>query len=125
MLGDKEAVATVAVKDLEVAKKFYQEVLGLKVVSSQEPEALTFKSGSSKVIVYRSQFARTNQATAVNWVVGNDVEKLAQGLKERGVKFEHYDFPGTTMKGDVHIMGEIEAAWFKDPDGNILHLNSA
>src|SRR5262245_54796834 len=122
MLGDKEALATLAVKDLAAAKKFYEGVLGLKPVEAQGSEAVTYRSGSSRVIVYRSQFAGSNKATAVNWLVGNDIEKIAQGLKERGVAFEQYDLPGMTRKGDVHAFGDFKTAWFKDPDGNILCL---
>ena len=122
MLEDKEAVATIAVKDLAVARKFYEGTLGLKVASSNEPEALTFKSGSSRVIVYRSQYAGTNKATAINWMVGSDLEKIVQGLGERGVAFERYDFPGVTRSGDVHAFGELKSAWLKDPDGNIIAL---
>jgi predicted enzyme related to lactoylglutathione lyase len=122
MLRDREAVATIAVKDLAVGRKFYEGALGLALESAEEPEALTFKSGQSKVIVYRSQFAGTNKATAANWLVGNDIEKVVQGLKERGVAFLHYDMPGMTRNGDVHVAGSLKAAWFKDPDGNILAL---
>jgi predicted lactoylglutathione lyase len=43
-------------------------------------------------------------------------------LKANGVTFEHYDMPGMKVEGDVHVMGEMRAAWFKDPDGNILNL---
>ncbi|HST08217.1 MAG TPA: hypothetical protein VLJ83_08585 [Gemmatimonadaceae bacterium] len=45
-----------------------------------------------------------------------------RALKAKGVAFEHYDFPGMTLKGDVHIMGDMKAAWLKDPDGNILAI---
>ena len=86
MLGDKEAVATLAVKDLGVARKFYEGVLGLKVTDAQGEEALTFKSGSAQLIVYRSQFAGTNQATAANFLVGEDIEKIVRGLADRGVE---------------------------------------
>jgi len=121
MLGDKEAVATLAVKDLAAARKFYEGVLGLAVVSANGSEAVTYKSGSSKVIVYRSQFAGTNRATAANWLVGGDIEKIAEGLKSRGVVFEHYDgLPGLTLRGDLDVAGDFKTAWFKDPDGNIL-----
>jgi hypothetical protein len=89
------------------------------------PEALVFKSGSSKVLVYQSQFAGTNKATAATWGVGNDIEQIVQGLKAQGVTFEHYDMPGLTRKGDVHVGGNMKAAWFKDPDGNILALVSS
>jgi len=122
MLGDKEAVATIAVKDLAVAKKFYEGTLGLKPLNAQGDEAVTYKSGSSRVIVYRSQYAGTNKATAANWLVGKDMETVVQGLAERGVPFEHYDLPGMTRQGHVHVHGDFKAAWFKDPDGNIIAL---
>jgi catechol 2,3-dioxygenase-like lactoylglutathione lyase family enzyme len=122
MLGEKDAIATVAVRDLAQARKFYETVLGLRVVDAQGSEAITFKSGNSSIIVYRSEFAGTNKATAINWALGQDIDKVVQGLREKGVEFEHYDFPGMTQKGDVHAFGEFKAAWFKDPDGNILAL---
>jgi catechol 2,3-dioxygenase-like lactoylglutathione lyase family enzyme len=124
MLTNKEAVATLAVKDLAAARKFYEGVLGLKPVGPENPAAATYKSGNSQVIVYQSQFAGTNKATAANWLVGEEIEKIVAGLKERGVTFEHYDFPEMTRKGDLHVMGDFKTAWFKDPDGNILCLMS-
>jgi catechol 2,3-dioxygenase-like lactoylglutathione lyase family enzyme len=122
MLGEKEAVATLAVKDLGAARKFYEGVLGLKVKDAQGEEALTFKSGNAQLIVYRSQFAGTNQATAANFLVGDDIERIVNGLADRGVVFEHYDLPGLSRKGDLHVEGDLKVAWFKDPDGNILSL---
>jgi len=123
MLADKDAVATVAVKDLKAAKKFYGGTLGLKLTPVPEPEVLNYKSGNSTVLVYKSQFAGSNKATSVTWIV-DDVEGTARDLKAKGVAFEHYDFPGMTRKGDVHIAGQSKAAWFKDPDGNILAVVS-
>jgi catechol 2,3-dioxygenase-like lactoylglutathione lyase family enzyme len=124
MLGGKEAMATVAVRDLKAAKKFYEGTLGLKLTDAQESEALTYKSGDSTILVYRSQFAGTNKATAATWLAGNDIEKIVQALKTKGVAFEHYDMPGMTRKGDVHVADNMKAAWFKDPDGNIHALVS-
>jgi len=118
MLGDKEAVPTVAVRDLAAAKKFYSDTLGLKQFPSTEKEVLNFKNGGSELLVYQSQFAGTNKATAVTWNV-DDVEREARNLKDRGVSFEHYNMPGMTLKGDVHVAEKMKAAWFKDPDGNI------
>jgi catechol 2,3-dioxygenase-like lactoylglutathione lyase family enzyme len=123
MLADKDAVATVAVKDLKAAKKFYGDTLGLKLTPVPEPEVLNYKSGNSTVLVYKSQFAGSNKATSVTWIV-DDVEGTVKDLKAKGVSFEHYDFPGMTRKGDVHIAGKSKAAWFKDPDGNILAVVS-
>jgi predicted enzyme related to lactoylglutathione lyase len=123
MLADKDAVATVAVKDLKAAKKFYGDTLGLKLTPVPEPEVLNYKSGNSTVLVYKSQFAGSNKATSVTWIV-DDVDSTVKDLKAKGVSFEHYDFPGMTRKGDVHIAGKSKAAWFKDPDGNILAVVS-
>src|SRR5262245_63057620 len=119
MLSDVEAVATIPVKDIEVAKKFYQETLRLKPVSGQPRGVLEFESGHGKVLVYQSQFAGTNKATAATWAVA-DVDREVEELKSRGVAFEHYDMPGMTIRGDLDVMGDTKSAWFKDPDGNIL-----
>jgi catechol 2,3-dioxygenase-like lactoylglutathione lyase family enzyme len=123
MLGDKDVIATVAVKDLPAARRFYEGTLGLKLMHTEGGEALTFQSGKSSLIVYRSQYAGTNKATALNWMV-DDVEETIAALKDKGVAFEHYDIPGATAKGDHYVMGPMKTAWFKDPDGNIIALMS-
>jgi catechol 2,3-dioxygenase-like lactoylglutathione lyase family enzyme len=122
MLGHQTAMATVAVKDLEKAKKFYEGTLGLSSVHTEGAEAVTYGSGSSQLLVYRSQYAGTNKATAVTWDVGGEIEEIARALKAKGVAFEHYDLPELVRKGDVHVGGSMKAAWFKDPDGNIHAL---
>jgi catechol 2,3-dioxygenase-like lactoylglutathione lyase family enzyme len=124
MLGDKDVIATVAVKDLAAGRKFYEGVLGLKVTNAEGSEAITLQSGRSSLIVYRSQYAGTNKATALNWRVGDEIEKIVASLKDKGVAFEHYDMPGVTVKGDIHLLGPGKSAWFKDPDGNIIALMS-
>ncbi len=122
MLARSKAAATIAVKDTAVARKFYEGKLGLKPAPTSEEGVLAFQSGDSTLIVYPSQYAGTNKATAATWFVEGDLAKEVQDLKAKGVAFEHYDFPGTTRKGDLHVMGDTQAAWFKDPDGNILAL---
>ena len=124
MLGDKDAVATVAVKDLAASKKFYEGTLGLKPVGGEGQEVIVFRSGGSKLNVYRSQFAGTNQATSVTWSVGAEIDTIVSALKGKGVAFEHYDIPGITRQGDLHVCGDMKVAWFKDPDGNIHNLVS-
>lgn len=124
MLGDKDAAANIAVKNLEVAKKFYRDALGLTQVGSEGSELIIFRSGNSMINVYRSKYAGTNQATALTWVVGDDVESVVKALKAKGISFEHYDMPDMTREGDVHIGGNMKVAWFKDPDGNILNIAS-
>jgi catechol 2,3-dioxygenase-like lactoylglutathione lyase family enzyme len=123
MLGDNDAHATIAVKNLTASRKFYEGTLGLRLVHTEGKEAVSYKSGNSQVLVYHSQYAGTNKATAATWMV-DDVEGLVKDLKAKGVTFEHYDMPGMTRKGDVHVAGKMKNAWFKDPDGNILALVS-
>jgi catechol 2,3-dioxygenase-like lactoylglutathione lyase family enzyme len=121
MLRDTDATATLAVKDLEVAARFYEGTLGLSRLDSEDNEAIVYESGDSTINVYRSSFAGTNKATALTWTV-DDVDDVVRTLKGRGVKFEHYDLPDTKLDGDVHVSGDIKVAWFKDPDGNILSV---
>ena len=120
MLSDNAAIATVAVKNLETAKNFYEDKLGLTKVM-ENAEVLAFKTGGSILFVYRSQYAGTNKATAVTFVA-EEVDDLVRTLKGRGVTFEHYDLPKMTRQGDVHMAGSMKTAWFKDPDGNIFSL---
>jgi catechol 2,3-dioxygenase-like lactoylglutathione lyase family enzyme len=119
MLADRTAVATIAVKDLAAAKRFYEGVLGLTQVASEGGEAVTYATGAGKLFVYRSQFAGTNKATAATWIVGDDIERIVKDLKAKGLTFEHYDMPQMKREGDIHVSGGTRAAWFKDPDGNI------
>jgi catechol 2,3-dioxygenase-like lactoylglutathione lyase family enzyme len=121
MLQDRNAVANVAVRDLNVAKNFYEGTLGLRPVS-QDSEVIVFKSGQSTINVYRSQYAGTNKATAVTWDVGDDLDNVVRDLKSKGVAFERYDMPGLKQEGDVYAADGMKVAWFKDPDGNILNI---
>jgi catechol 2,3-dioxygenase-like lactoylglutathione lyase family enzyme len=118
MFAGKPAVATVAVKDIERASHFYEETLGLRPADKQEEGTRTYQSGDTALLVYESQYAGSNKATAVTWAVG-DVEDTVRELKSKGVSFESYDMPGLTRRGDVYVGGSMQVAWFKDPDGNI------
>ena len=122
MLSDKDAAANIAVKNLEMARKFYEDTLGLKQVGAEGDDLVVYKSGNTILNVYRSQYAGTNKATAVTWTVGDDVEGIVRALKAKGVVFEHYDMPDMRVEGDVHVAGDMKVAWFRDPDGNILNI---
>jgi catechol 2,3-dioxygenase-like lactoylglutathione lyase family enzyme len=124
MLGNTDAIANIAVKDLKVARKFYEETLGLTPTGNQDDELIAFMSGGSTIFVYRSQYAGTNKATAITWAVGEELDRIVEELGRKGVTFEHYDMPGMTLEGDVHVAGNMRIAWFKDPDGNILSLGN-
>lgn len=124
MLGDSNVAATLAVKDLAAGRKYYEDVLGLHDAVMASDYAVVYKSGDSMVQVYASQFAGTNQATAATWEV-DDIQAVVADVKSKGASFEHYDMPGITHDGDVHVMEGELAAWWKDPDGNILCVHSS
>ncbi len=124
MLADKDAAANLAVKDLKAARNFYEGTLGLKPVGQEDEDLVAYRSGVATLLVYKSQYAGTNKATAVTWTVGGKLEEIVRALKAKGVAFEHYDLPGMTRKGDIHLAPGMGVAWFKDPDGNILCLVS-
>lgn len=120
MLKDKNSSAVVAVKDLARAKAFYSDVLGLNLADTAMDGVLGYRTGNTWLTVYRSDYAGTNRANAVVWDVGVEVDDIVADLKAKGVAFERYD--GMEHDGDVHVSGTLRMAWFKDPDGNILHL---
>ena len=119
MLSDLRVSATVAVKDLEKAKSFYTDTLGLKI-SKEEPEGIDFECGGGTILgVYPSSFAGTAQNTVAGWET-DDLDAEVADLKGRGVTFEEYDMPGLKTENGIAKVGSFRGAWFKDPDGNIL-----
>ena len=124
MLKDHDSQAIVAVRDLARARAFYGDVLGLDLVEDDGGEGpLMYATGATRLGVYVSDYAGTNQANAVAWTVGDDLEAIVAALEARGVAFEHYPQLGT-LDGNIHHAGGARLVWFKDPDGNILHLNA-
>ena len=123
MLKNKNSSAIVAVKDLDRAKAFYSDVLGLNLADTSNEGMLGYRTGSTWLTVYQSDFAGTNQANAVSWDVGVELDDIVGWLKGKGVAFERYD--ALPHDGDIHTCGALRLAWFKDPDGNVLHLVGA
>ena len=121
MLKDAEVMAMVPVKDIKEAEKFYSETLGLNKVD-ENPGGITYKCGDGKAFVYQTPEAGTAKSTVATWAV-SEIGKVVDELKAKGCKFEHYDYPGATHEGDVHVWGKMKAAWFRDPSGNILGLS--
>lgn len=127
MLSSGTVVAMVAVSDRERGKQFYGETLGLEL-TEESPGATIYTVGGGQLIVYASDTAGTGDATAAAFIV-DDVDATVEDLKAKGLSFERYEIPGVDSSSDVHTidMGDgslHKAAWFKDPDGNILGLNS-
>lgn len=125
MLTDSNPCPTIAVKDLAAARKFYEETLGLTVkVEMPKAQLVVYNSGQGAVQIYVSDLAGTNKATYCTWEV-TGIEDKVSSLADAGVAFEHYDMPETKLEGDVHVWDTEKAAWFKDPDGNILCLHQS
>ena len=123
MLKDKTSSAIVAVRDLATARRFYGDTLGLTHTSASD-HVIQYDTGGTTLVVYVSDQAGTNRANSVVWDVGDDIERIAAELATKGVTFERYDMPDTTFESGFHRTGDFRMVWFKDPDGNILHLNS-
>jgi catechol 2,3-dioxygenase-like lactoylglutathione lyase family enzyme len=122
MLGRHDVGATLAVSDFEAARTFYEATLGLTPLMEMDGAAI-YASGNSRLLVYQSEYAGTNRATAATWATGGQFDSVVNDLRAKGIAFEHYDdLPGTTREGDIHTMGEMRGVWLKDPDGNILSV---
>ena len=125
MLKDHDSSAILAVADLDRARDFYGDVLALeRVEDGAEEGVLVYRTGKTRLVVYQSEFAGTNRANAVVWGVGGDVDAIVASLEAKGAAFEHYPDIGR-LEGNVHHAGGMKLVWLKDPDGNILHINSA
>lgn len=122
MLRENDAMATIGVRDVEVARDFYGNRLGLIELPSPVADVLMYQSGHSKLQMYRSDYAGTNKATCATWIAAEDLRAIVDTLKSNGVTFEHYDLPGLTLQGDIHVAGAYSVVWFKDPDGNTLSI---
>jgi catechol 2,3-dioxygenase-like lactoylglutathione lyase family enzyme len=115
-----DVYATIPAQDLERAKAFYADKLGLKP-SEERPEGLRYQLGSGAFLLFESTGAASGDHTQLGWDV-DDVEATVEELRGRGVVFEEYDLPGfKTVDGIAEIAGE-KGAWFKDSEGNLLAI---
>jgi predicted enzyme related to lactoylglutathione lyase len=117
---------TLPAADLDRAKVWYKEILGLEPVEIEPMGEVWYELGGSRFMVYESQFAGTNQATAAGLIV-DDVEATVARLMERGAVLENYDFGEDfrTVDGIMTLPNGRQAAWLKDSEGNILGLSSS
>jgi catechol-2,3-dioxygenase len=125
MLSDHTATPTLAVRDLTAARSFYEDVLGLSVTDENEGGVL-YAAGSGTVFVYPSEFAGTNKATAAAWLLPSDaLDTELTALRDRGVAFQTFEAEEVTWEDGVASLPDgSRAAWFSDPDGNILNIGS-
>jgi catechol 2,3-dioxygenase-like lactoylglutathione lyase family enzyme len=124
MLGNAPVVAVVPTVDLDRGREFYEGTLGFEEAGLSSPGGVVYACGvGTRLLVYESDMAGTNRATAVAWEVG-DLDGEVSALRSKGIAFERYDLPGVERDGDIHRFGSLRGAWFKDPDGNILNIVS-
>ena len=115
MLADSLAVTTIAVTDVDRAKRFYQEQVGLTMLE-ETPASARFGAGKGSQLTVRRGQPNVGQTVAHFEV--EDIEAVIRDLRSRGVTFEEYETPRTV--DFIAQVGPARAAWFKDPDGNVL-----
>jgi catechol 2,3-dioxygenase-like lactoylglutathione lyase family enzyme len=125
MLGSASVSATLPVVDLKRARQFYEEILGLKLVKEDPSPGATLRAGKGTYIYLYQRGASKADHTVAAFTV-DDVEAEVRQLKEKGVRFEDYDYPSLGIKtvNGIATMDGVKAAWFKDPEGNILGVSN-
>src|SRR5918992_923211 len=125
MLEGAEIAAIVPVSDIEKAIEFYGDKLGLRVDVRRDDlpknREAEFRAGDGTLVVYESVGAGQSRATVAAFRVA-DIDEAVAALRARGVVFEEYDTPDLKTEGGIGTIGNLRAAWAKDPDGNILAI---
>jgi catechol 2,3-dioxygenase-like lactoylglutathione lyase family enzyme len=125
MLSDHPAIPVLAVTDIERAKQFYEGTLGLRPMGEQA-DGVVYEVANGGILVYPSSYAGTNKATAIGFHVPPEAfDAEIADLRSRGVTFQTYDMEGVEWADGVANMGGMKTAWFEDPDGNILNIDSS
>jgi len=123
-LSSSAVAVMLPVDDVDRAKKFYEEKLGLEYGGlNPEGSAMFALDGGTTLVLLPRPGAPRAESTAMSWAV-DDVEKEVKELEDRGVTFEDYDFPEFKTVDHIATMGEFQSAWFLDPDGNVLCVHS-
>jgi catechol 2,3-dioxygenase-like lactoylglutathione lyase family enzyme len=124
-LSDSRVSAAIAVADMERARSFYEGTLGLSGGKDQGDGGHTYPcGGGTEIHIYPSpDQAGKSGATLAAWTV-DDVEATVDDLASKGVTFERYGEPFNTNEKGIASFGEVQVAWFKDPDGNTLAVGN-
>jgi catechol 2,3-dioxygenase-like lactoylglutathione lyase family enzyme len=127
MLESGEIAAIVPVSDIDQAIEFYGEKLGLRLDVRRDDlpknREAEFRAGDGTLVVYESVGAGQSRSTVAAFRVA-DIEVTVAALRERGVVFEEYDTPDLKTENGIGTIGDLRAAWMKDPDGNIIAIES-
>jgi catechol 2,3-dioxygenase-like lactoylglutathione lyase family enzyme len=115
-------IAFATIVDIERAKTFYRDTLGLTLLSEEPPFALVFDANGIMVRLAMGHEPAKVQGTVLGWRV-TEIESAVSELVQRGVKFEHFEGLGQDKAGIWTSPSGARVAWFRDPDGNILSLS--
>ena len=121
MLQNAPMYAYIPARDVERARRFYEQKLGFNPGREQAGGVAYEFAGGTGCFLYPTPNAGTSQASQAFWQV-LDIEREVEELKARGVVFEHYDLPGQKSPNGVITAGGAKAAWFKDSEGNIMAI---
>ena len=125
MLNDSTVTANVPASDLDRARHFYADILGLTPVDENPGGLVYTTAGGTTFFLYQTEYAGQAGHTIAQWHVASVADEVNE-LKAKGLQFEHYDMPGVAWDGDVAaIEGSGNAAWFKDSEGNIMCIDDA
>ncbi len=124
MISELTPIPTLPTKNMTRARRFYEETLGL-TAEEEGPGGMFYRCGGSRLFIYESQYAGTNQATAVTFLTdGAKFDSQIGELRQRGVQFMTFEFEGMTWDHDVAKTESMRGVWFADPDGNIINLST-
>jgi catechol 2,3-dioxygenase-like lactoylglutathione lyase family enzyme len=121
VLGEWPFYANIPVKDLQEAKRFYENTLGANPVREEE-DYLQYQTGDSLFGLYPNQEAAGSALHTLGSFMVEDIEATVTVLRSRGIDFEEYDMPGLKTENGIAQIGPEQVAFFKDPDGNILSV---
>ena len=110
------------VKDLERARRFYEEGLQLSPLGARPDGKFIYRCGDTELALFPKPEGTKAEHTAISFRVA-DIGRAIAALKQRGVVFDDYDLPGFKTVEHVCVLGSEKAAWFRDPEGNILCLH--
>ncbi len=126
-LATSAVAVMLPVDDVDRARKFYVESLGLDYSGTNEEGSAMFDLGGGPTLVLLPRpGGQRSDSTALSWLVDDVADEVA-ALEQKGVEFQDFDGPELTTVDHVATMGGDTAAWFQDPDGNVLciHHSSA
>jgi catechol 2,3-dioxygenase-like lactoylglutathione lyase family enzyme len=122
VLATAQVSCMLPVKDLARARRFYEDALGLEPLGAKPDGKFVYRCGGTELALFPKPEGTKAEHTALSFRVA-DIGRAVAALRSRGVRFADYDLPGLKTVEHVCVLGSEKAAWFSDPEGNILCLH--